>query len=187
MKKALFNLLIASLLFGCFSCKPQPEPEPEKELNFMQASDEYMKPYLLVDYHKGDTLLFMNEKDEIDTFVVEFCDVMWSIIPHDDGKEEDGEFLYYDTLSVDAIFLIKGKQYSMQTAYFYAIEEESEEVVIYEDSWDNIRNYVFSDADYKSYGIEHTVINELNQTCTLRKNEGVIAFSDEKGHSWTKI
>ena len=184
MKKALFNLLIASLLLGCYSCKPQ---EPEKDLNFMQASDEYMKPYLLVDYQKGDTLLFMNEKDEIDTFIVEFCDELWSLTPHDDGKEEDGEFLYYDTLSIDAIFWIIGKQYSIQTCYSYGYNGEWEGVAIYEDSWAAIRDSIATDADYKSYGIEHTVINKINQTCTLRKNEGVIAFSDEKGHSWTKL
>lgn len=188
MKKFLF-LLFAALAVCFISCDREPEP-PKDKINYLESL-KVMAAFISNNYTEGDSLVFYNESlNVLDTFVVSYSQAQAGIQPTDTNftnNEELGYFIY-DTLSVESFVIMQNKEYVIDAAF--AIGEKPLAFIGICKSLENLDfQKIRTDLDLPllmSGVSDYTITNSIGQSCYLRKNEGIISFSDEKGNTWTK-
>ena len=189
MKKFLFLLFAA--LAACFiSCDREPEP-PKEKINYLESL-KVMAAFISNNYTEGDSLVFYNESlNVLDTFVVLYSQAQAGIQANDTNYTDNEElgYIVYDTISVESFVLMKTEEYVIDAAFTIAYGEphaftrvlKSDEHLDLQEVRTNL------DLPLLMSGVtEYTITNTAGQSCYLRKNEGIISFSDEKGNTWTK-
>lgn len=187
MKKFLF--LLAALAVCFTSCDQTPEP-PKDKINYLESL-KVMAAFISDNYTEGDSVIFYNESSNLlDTFVVSHSQTLAVIQPTDTNftnNEELGYFIY-DTLSVESFVIMQNKEYVIDAAF--AIGEKP---LAFIGICKSLENFDFQkirtdlDLPLLMSGVsDYTITNSIGQSCYLRKNEGIISFSDEKGNTWTK-
>ena len=180
MKKFLF-LLFAVLAVCLVSC----DREAVKEKVNYKGSWKVMCEFISNNYTEGDSLVFYNESlNVLDTFVVSHTGAML-IKQGNDTKYTDN----YDTISVESFVIMQNKEYVIDAAFTIAYGEPHAFTRVLKSDEHLDLQEVRTDLDLPllmSGVSDYTITNPLGQSCYLRKNEGIISFSDEKGNTWTK-
>jgi hypothetical protein len=187
MKKFLF--LLAALAVCFTSCDQTPEP-PKDKINYLESL-KVMAAFISDNYTEGDSVIFYNESSNLlDTFVVSHSQTLAVIQPTDTNftNNEELGYIVYDTLSVESFVIMQNKEYVIDAAF--AIGEKPLAFIGICKSLENLDfQKIRTDLDLPllmSGVSDYTITNSLGQSCYLRKNEGIISFSDEKGNTWTK-
>ena len=186
MKKFLF-LLFAALAVCFISC----DREPVKEKVNYKGSWKVMCEFISNNYTEGDSLVFYNESlNVLDTFVVSYSGAMLMKQANDTNYTDNEElgYIVYDTISVESFVIMQNKEYVIDAAF--AIGEKPLAFIGICKSLENLDfQKIRTDLDLPllmSGVSDYTITNSIGQSCYLRKNEGIISFSDEKGNTWTK-
>lgn len=187
MKKFLFLLFAA--LAACFiSC----DREPVKEKVNYKGSWKVMCEFISNNYTEGDSLVFYNESlNVLDTFVVSYTGAMLMKQANDTNYTDNEElgYIVYDTISVESFVLMKTEEYVIDAAFTIAYGEPHAFTRVLKSDEHLDLQEVRTDLDLPLLmsGVnDYTITNSIGQSCYLRKNEGIISFSDEKGNTWTK-
>ena len=181
-------LIIIGLLF--FSCEP-PEPQsPKENINYLESL-KVMAAFISDNYTEGDSLVFYNESlNVLDTFVVLYSQAQAGIQANDTNYTDNEElgYIVYDTLSVESFVLMKTEEYVIDAAFTIAYGEPHAFTRVFKSDEHLDLQEVRTDLDLTQLKNknDYTITNPLGQSCYLRKNEGIISFSDEKGNTWTK-
>ena len=64
--------------------------------------------------------------------------------------------------------------------------EKNPKFEIYQDKRHEERLWADLDLTQLKNKNDYTITNSIGQSCYLRKNEGIVSFSDEKGNTWAK-
>ena len=189
MKKFLFLLFAA--LAACFiSCDREPEP-PKEKINYLESL-KVMAAFISNNYTEGDSLVFYNESlNVLDTFVVLYSQAQAGIQANDTNYTDNEElgYIVYDTISVESFVLMKTEEYVIDAAFTIAYGEPHAFTRVLKSDEHLDLQEVRTDLDLlllMSGVSDYTITNSIGQSCYLRKNEGIISFSDEKGNTWTK-
>jgi len=186
MKKLLF--LFAALEICLVSC----DREPVKEKVNYKGSWKVMCEFISNNYTEGDSLVFYNESlNVLDTFVVSYSGAMLMKQANDTNYTDNEElgYIVYDTISVESFVLMKTEEYVIDAAFTITYgEPHAFTRVLKSDEYLDLQE-VRTDLDLPllmSGVSDYTITNSIGQSCYLRKNEGIVSFSDEKGNTWTK-
>ena len=189
MKTKVF-LLITVLVICFISCDREPEP-PKEKINYLESL-KVMAAFISNNYTEGDSLVFYNESlNVLDTFVVLYSQAQAGIQANDTNYTDNEElgYIVYDTISVESFVLMKTEEYVIDAAFTIAYgEPHAFTRVLKSDEYLDLQE-VRTDLDLPllmSGTNDYTITNSIGQSCYLRKNEGIISFSDEKGNTWTK-
>jgi hypothetical protein len=188
MKKFLF--LLAALAVCFTSCDQTPEP-PKDKINYLESL-KVMAAFISDNYTEGDSVIFYNESSNLlDTFVVSHSQTLAVIQPTDTNftNNEELGYIVYDTLSVESFVIMQNKEYVIDAAFAIAYGEPHAFTRVLKSDEHLDLQEVRTDLDLPllmSGVSDYTITNSLGQSCYLRKNEGIISFSDEKGNTWTK-
>ncbi len=187
MKKFLFllNTVLAVCLISC-------DREPVKEKVNYKGSWKVMCEFITNNYTEGDSLVFYNESlNVLDTFVVSYSGAMLMKQANDTNYTNNEElgYIVYDTVFVESYVQIKNEEYIVDASFGimrgYAISNVS--ISKGNELLDSNKTRTDLDLPLLMSGVsDYTITNPLGQSCYLRKNEGIISFSDEKGNTWTK-
>lgn len=190
MKKFVF--LLNTVLAVCLVSCDKPEPQsPEENINYLESL-KVMAAFISNNYTEGDSLVFYNESlNVLDTFVVLYSQAQAGIQANDTNYTDNEElgYIVYDTISVESFVLMKTEEYVIDAAFTIAYGElHAFTRVLKSDEHLDLQE-VRTDLDlpFLMSGVsDYTITNSIGQSCYLRKNEGIISFSDEKGNTWTK-
>ena len=189
MKKFLFLLFAA--LAACFiSCDREPEP-PKEKINYLESL-KVMAAFISNNYTEGDSLVFYNESlNVLDTFVVSYTGAMLMKQANDTNYTDNEElgYIVYDTISVESFVLMKTEEYVIDAAFTITYGEPHAFTRVLKSDEHLDLQEVRTDLDLlllMSGVSDYTITNSIGQSCYLRKNEGIISFTDEKGNTWTK-
>ena len=190
MKKSFLLVGLIGLIMSFASCDREPEP-PKDKINYLESL-KVMAAFISDNYTEGDSLVFYNESlNVLDTFVVSYSQAQAGIQANDTNYTDNEElgYIVYDTISVESFVLMQTKEYVIDVAFaigygkplaFARIFKTNEYIDLQEVRTDLDLPLLMSGIN------DYTITNPLGQTCYLRKNEGIISFSDEKGNTWTK-
>ena len=187
MKKFLF--LLAALVICFISCNRHPM---EEKTNFSESLI-VMQSFLTNNHPKGDTVVFYNESSNLlDTFSVSYSEDLMVIIPKDTNYTDNEELGYIirDTIAISCAVHFNNDSYSIEVGFSQS--EITGELAsgaffeIYQDKRHEERLWADLDLTQLKNKNDYTITNSIGQSCYLRKNEGIISFSDEKGNTWTK-
>lgn len=187
MKKFLF-LLITVLAVCLISC----DREPVKEKVNYKGSWKVMCEFITNNYTEGDSLVFYNESlNVLDTFVVSYSGAMLMTQANDTNYTDNEElgYIVYDTVFVESYVQIKNEEYIVDASFGIMRGDAISNVSISKGNelLDSNKTRTDLDLPLLMSGVsDYTIINSIGQSCYLRKNEGIISFSDEKGNTWTK-
>ena len=187
MKTKVF--LLITVLAVCFiSCDREPEP-PKENINYLESLI-VMQSFLTNNHPKGDTIVFYNETSNLlDTFSVSYSEDLMVTIPKDTNNTDNEElgYIVYDTINVQSHVVLSNEEYFIEvslnqsnTGLLYG------GLLIYKDNERNTSIRGCEIENLSELANDYTIINSAGQSCYLRKNEGIISFSDEKGNTWTK-
>ncbi len=188
MKKSFLFIGLIGLIMSFASCEPNGV-SPKN--NYKEAWD-VMQMYLSKNYTEGDTILFTTESQMIDTFIISYSDGMGMIIPRDTNNTDNEELGYIirDTIAISCGVHFNNDSYSIEVGFSQS--EITGELAsgaffeIYQDKRHEERLWTDLDLTQLKNKNDYTITNSIGQSCYLRKNEGIISFSDEKGNTWTK-
>ena len=187
MKTKLF-LFFVTLMVSFASC----EPIGVTPINNYKEAWDVMQMYLSKNYTEGDSLVFYNESlNVLDTFVVLYSGAMLMKQANDTNYTDNEElgYIVYDTVFVESYVQIKNEEYIVDASFGIMRGDAISNVSISKGNelLDSNKTRTDLDLTLLMSGInDYTITNPLGQSCYLRKNEGIISFSDEKGNTWTK-
>lgn len=186
MKKFLF--LLNTVLAVCFiSCDREPEP-PKDKINYLESLI-VMQSFLTNNHPKGDTIVFYNESSNLlDTFSVSYSEDLMVTIPKDTNNTDNEElgYIVYDTIDVQSHVVLSNEEYVIEVSLSHSNTGLYGGLLIYKDNERNTSIRGCEIENLSELANDYTIINSAGQSCYLRKNEGIISFSDEKGNTWTK-
>ncbi len=186
MKKFLF-LLFAALAVCFISCDREPEP-PKEKINYLESL-KVMAAFISNNYTEGDSLVFYNETSNLlDTFSVSYSEDLMVTIPKDTNNTDNEElgYIVYDTIDVQSHVVLSNEEYVVEVSLSHSNTGLYGGLLIYKDNERNTSIKGCEIENISDLANDYTIINSIGQSCYLRKNEGIISFSDEKGNTWTK-
>ena len=184
MKKFLF-LLITVLAVCLISC----DREPVKEKVNYKGSWKVMCEFITNNYTEGDSLVFYNESlNVLDTFAVSYSGAMLMTQANDTNYTDNEElgYIVYDTIDVQSHVVLSNEEYVIEVSLSHSNTGLYGGLLIYKDNERNTSIRGCKIENLSELANDYTIINSAGQSCYLRKNEGIISFSDEKGNTWTK-
>ena len=190
MKKSFLLVGLIGLIMSFASCDREPEP-PKDKINYLESL-KVMAAFISNNYTEGDSLVFYNESlNVLDTFVVSYSDAMLMKQANDTNYTDNEElgYIVYDTVFVESYVRIKNEEYIVDASFGIMRGDAISNVSISKGNELLDSNKTRTDLDLTLLMSEindYTITNPLGQSCYLRKNEGIISFSDEKGNTWTK-
>ena len=183
MKKILF--LLATLVICLISCNRHPM---EEKTNFSESLI-VMQSFLTNNHLKGDTIVFYNETSNLlDTFSVSYSEDLMVIIAKDTNNTDNEELGYIirDTIDVQSHVVLSNEEYVIEVSLSHSNTGLYGGLLIYKDNERNTSIRGCKIENLSELANDYTIINSIGQSCYLRKNEGIISFTDEKGNTWTK-
>ena len=190
MKKSFLLVGLIGLIMSFASCDREPEP-PKDKINYLESL-RVMAAFISDNYTEGDSVIFYNESSNVlDTFVVSYSGAMLMKQANDTNYTDNEElgYIVYDTVFVESYARIKNEEYIVDSSFGIMRGDAISNVSISKGNelLDSNKTRTDLDLTLLMSGInDYTITNPLGQTCYLRKNEGIISFSDEKGNTWTK-
>ena len=184
MKTKVF-LFFATLIVIFASCEPNGV-SPKN--NYKEAWD-VMQSFLTNNHPKGDTIVFYNETSNLlDTFSVSYSEDLMVTIPKDTNYTDNEElgYIVYDTIDVQSHVVLSNEEYVIEVSLSHSNTGLYGGLLIYKDNERNTSIRGCEIENISDLANDYTIINSIGQSCYLRKNEGIISFSDEKGNTWTK-
>lgn len=183
MNKNLFHIFLFASFFAisfvsCDNNKPTNVP------NFQQAW-KLMNAYISDNYKEGDTLLFTTKENQTDTFVVTLSQSLLLTTGRDinETEDEDKECLVTDTINVQSTVILQGNDVHLEVTLLQNKETAYAVCKIYKETMNSFLPQKVNLAELPN---DYIFTNSLGQSCHIRKGEGIIDFSDENGHTWTK-
>ena len=160
----------------------------EEKTNFSESLI-VMQSFLTNNHLKGDTIVFYNETSNLlDTFSVSYSEDLMVIIPKDTNNTDNEElgYIVYDTIDVQSHVVLSNEEYVIEVSLSHSNMGLYGGLLIYKDNERNTSIRGCKIENLSELANDYTIINSAGQSCYLRKNEGIISFSDEKGNTWTK-
>jgi hypothetical protein len=187
MKTKLF-LFFVTLMVSFASC----EPIGVTPINNYKEAWDVMQMYLSKNYTDGDTIIFTTESQMTDTFIISYSDGTCMTQSTDTSNTDNEELGYIirDTIAISCGVHFSNDSYSIEVVFSQS--EITGELAsgaffeIYQDKRHEERLWADLDLTQLKNKNDYTITNSIGQSCYLRKNEGIISFSDEKGNTWTK-
>ena len=186
MKTKLF--LLITVLAVCFiSCDREPQ-SPKDKINYLESL-KVMAAFISNNYTEGDSLVFYNETSNLlDTFSVLYSEDLMVTIPKDTSNTDNEESgcIVYDTIDVQSHVVLSNEEYVIEVSLSHSNTGLYGGLLIYKYNERNTSIRGCKIENLSELANDYTITNSIGQSCYLRKNEGIISFSDEKGNTWTK-
>ena len=175
IKKYINVAIIFVSLISMVSCR---NSEPS-----MESAGEYMAQYLSNNYEKGDTLLYTTLDHQVDTFVVTLSQCLMCV---------EGTKRLWPSEKIVSVFsdvYLKGNGFSVEVNLVHLPDGKTGcRYSFYQigQNLDGNEGMKILSIEYESLVQDFYFTNLIGQSCHLRRNEGIIDFTDGNGNRWIK-